>query len=1044
MKLKVLIIAFISLFLFSCNIEDINKDINVFEKELIVYSDDDAQDRVTKNFTLVLDVEGIKVNWSSSDTSVIQIIGGDAIVTRKNSNQLITLTASYDYNENEVRSKKFPIIVIGRNESDDQDTTPPTITGRESVELKKGSSVNLLSLVEVQDNKDTEVSVKIKESNLDINTLGSYTVVFEAEDSAGNKAQFTITVNVVEDVVEDILAPTIHGATDMEITVGSTIDLLAFVYAIDDVDDDVAVTIKSSDLDVNQVGDYTVVYQAEDAAGNKATLEITIKVVAVETKATYTEDFSKLPVSGSTYTKGSFVGNHNITWTYTGIRGDQKLDDKALTFGGSTDDYSSIKATLSGGISLFRAELQKGFTNTNLRRIALIINDDIVEEFTLDSESTAVQIFEVELDVFGEYTIEIAQVDTSSSRAQIVIDNIVIVNNPKSTLPLEQQNLNRDFEQLNIQISFIEAGKISLPNLGAFSSLITWKYNNLADPNNSYIDLTTLAVTLPSQGIVEVKLDAVLVNGAFTSTKTFTIKVGEGDPVEIESVFNVVDEQKVKIKGVVSSVFETSTGKRFFIQDESKGILVYLSNSYNVEVGDEVELIAQKLTANNVVYLANISKLTKISDKTANIIELTNHSLDTLEGKLVNLNALLKFTYGNVNKFILVNEYNEFDIYIDESLNNSASIKSLINGKSAGLEVDLFGIVYKEGGKLSIYVTAASDVEVASNLNLTRIDNLIHGYINFPKNNDEVSKNLNLITEDEVFIDLRVEWNSSNTNVLSNQGVIYQTDVDVNVVLTYKIYVDNILISTHSVTIIVLEKTSFSGYYASIEGLTGSALKDELKSIISKMKSIGYSSTSFIIEDSDIDLTKSNQLLLIYTRTNVKNVWDGASSWNKEHIWPQSKLGGASKSDIHNLRAANPGVNSSRGNHAFVEGSGSYGKKSGGWYPGDDDKGDVARIVLYMNVRWGLTINSSIGNLDMFLRWHIEDPVDDFEIHRNQVIYEAQNNRNPFIDHPELVEMIYGKAKLLSVEVEEPTESYYLDFTSIHDVDLLNRRVVFF
>jgi endonuclease I len=128
-------------------------------------------------------------------------------------------------------------------------------------------------------------------------------------------------------------------------------------------------------------------------------------------------------------------------------------------------------------------------------------------------------------------------------------------------------------------------------------------------------------------------------------------------------------------------------------------------------------------------------------------------------------------------------------------------------------------------------------------------------------------------------------------------------------------------------------------------------------------------------------------------------------------------LGTASVSDLFNLRPANPSINSSRGNLPFVDGTGSYGTRSGGWFPGDQDKGDIARAVFYMNTRWNLVINtSSVGNLSLFLKWNIEDPVDDFERQRNDVIYRNQKNRNPYVDHPELVEKAYGSAVLAAYQ----------------------------
>ncbi|MCK7485054.1 MAG: endonuclease [Bacillus subtilis] len=160
---------------------------------------------------------------------------------------------------------------------------------------------------------------------------------------------------------------------------------------------------------------------------------------------------------------------------------------------------------------------------------------------------------------------------------------------------------------------------------------------------------------------------------------------------------------------------------------------------------------------------------------------------------------------------------------------------------------------------------------------------------------------------------------------------------------------------------------------------------------------------------------RPGNILLVYNRASVSGVWDGATTWNKEHVWPQSKLGTASDSDLHNLRPSNPSINSNRGNLAFAAGSGTYGPRGSGWFPGEADKGDIARIVFYMNTRWGLAIDANIGNLAMFIEWHTTDPVDAFEINRNNQIYLNQYNRNPYIDHPELVGLVYG--------VYQPTSS---------------------
>ena len=133
--------------------------------------------------------------------------------------------------------------------------------------------------------------------------------------------------------------------------------------------------------------------------------------------------------------------------------------------------------------------------------------------------------------------------------------------------------------------------------------------------------------------------------------------------------------------------------------------------------------------------------------------------------------------------------------------------------------------------------------------------------------------------------------------------------------------------------------------------------------------------------------------------------------------------------DVHNIRPADRDRNTERLNRKFTDGSGNSGivSSNGGWYPGDEWKGDVARIVMYMYMRYhgsGTQIsqtncypyNVGFGTenamdpnmIDLFLKWNVEDPVSDFEANRNEVLAGIQLNRNPFIDNPYLATLIWG------------------------------------
>ena len=185
-----------------------------------------------------------------------------------------------------------------------------------------------------------------------------------------------------------------------------------------------------------------------------------------------------------------------------------------------------------------------------------------------------------------------------------------------------------------------------------------------------------------------------------------------------------------------------------------------------------------------------------------------------------------------------------------------------------------------------------------------------------------------------------------------------------------------------------------------------------------------------------------------------KYVCDG---WNKEHVCCQSWLGsGPMVSDMFNVYPTDARVNNLRSNypygvvgtskgisgdpdhHALGKlGTSAVSGYSGTCYEPDDRyKGDFARTFFYMVARYRSNILNSGDGAKMFssnptnltayslaflLDWHRNDPVSDKEIDRNQAVYGEQNNRNPFIDYPELVEYIWGTMAGQTVDLSTMT-----------------------
>ncbi len=245
-------------------------------------------------------------------------------------------------------------------------------------------------------------------------------------------------------------------------------------------------------------------------------------------------------------------------------------------------------------------------------------------------------------------------------------------------------------------------------------------------------------------------------------------------------------------------------------------------------------------------------------------------------------------------------------------------------------------------------------------------------------------------------------------------------------------YIFLLLIST-------LSFAQIPSYYNSIDFTESPAVvQANLANLITDTHTfiLSYSQTWSHLMVTDQDPDNSNKVLLFYgyndTDADITNDRTRSASmnggnngeWNREHVYPKS-LGGFNTepgpgTDLHMLRASDVQRNAQRGNLPFTYGTGvqSYAVNSG-WYPGDEWKGDVARIIMYMYLRYGnqcspniVAINSSnsfhADMPDIFLTWNVEDPVSEVELDRNNYLETEIGNRNPFIDNPFLATYIWG------------------------------------
>lgn len=265
------------------------------------------------------------------------------------------------------------------------------------------------------------------------------------------------------------------------------------------------------------------------------------------------------------------------------------------------------------------------------------------------------------------------------------------------------------------------------------------------------------------------------------------------------------------------------------------------------------------------------------------------------------------------------------------------------------------------------------------------------------------------------------------------------------------------------------------GYYDSVDTASGAALRQTVHQAIRDHQRFPYTSTAtdtwLILGLAEEDPADPGRILDLYRNESYPRQGDGVGPYNREHVWPnsygfpQNVASNYPYTDCHALFLCDASYNNSRGNKPFRFGAPTHTERptvlnngqgggtgtypgnsnwtagqstSGGWEVWIGRRGDVARALLYLDVRYeggfhGVTgaaepdlvltddevliaasntgSNESVaymGLRSVLLAWHHEDPVDDFERARHEVVFGFQGNRNPFIDHPEWVDCIFA------------------------------------
>ncbi len=360
-----------------------------------------------------------------------------------------------------------------------------------------------------------------------------------------------------------------------------------------------------------------------------------------------------------------------------------------------------------------------------------------------------------------------------------------------------------------------------------------------------------------------------------------------------------------------------------------------------------------------------------------------------------------------------------------------------------GITMEVAATQYGEGEMFDIQFTTDENVaqELNFNINLNEFPFGISDYtgntsLTIPAGQNTTSTTINLVDDtldegDEIAV-IRFVNLPSQFLPLTNNLEIRVVDNDFQVAPFG---------TPTNPTFGIVASTQPTGYYNNLNGKSDLELRQALQDIIADpniVRAQTYTDVLDILMDADQNPANSNEVWLVYSEEGRPKLdfQTGSFSdgkWNREHTFPRSRAGYSSieedeiadgidvfwvtsadslrhgNSDAHALRATDAQENGSRSNRHYGDYVGPTGTLG-------SFRGDVARSVLFMEIRYNAleivngfqTVDGQLGDLATILEWHRNDPPDDYEMNRNNIVYNWQRNRNPFIDQPQLVEYIWG------------------------------------
>ena len=749
--------------------------------------------------------------------------------------------------------------------------------------------------------------------------------------------------------------------------------------------------------------------------------------------ATFTEDFEKTPIKGN-YTDGDYVGT-GCTWTLTnaGVYSDTKGHNstKALRLGNNSTSQAVMASNKSGGAGYIEFYAAEWSTSDGAATIVAEYSTDNGSTWktagTASVSATTYQAYKYTVNVSGNVRLRLRQ--TAGKRA--LIDDVTITDYTSSSSATA--SISSPKNGSTVDFGTVEANKTSTQSVVVKGTGLTEAVSVSVSGTGFSANTTTLSaskVNGTSGGTVQVNFKGTS-GGSYTGT--LTLKTGS-TTVKVNLKATVSGSGTTTPTVAITSPANNST-VNFGTVEASK------TSTQSVNVKGTGLTSAVTVSVSGTGFTANTTSLSasKVNGTSGSTVQVNFKSASagtfsgtlTLKSGTVTTKVNLKATVASTG-----------------SSGGTTTTTAKYTTPAAGSTVD-FSTVTANKSKTTTVVVKGTGLTEATTVTVTGTG--------FKTGSTTLSATKVNSTDGA---QLQVVFKAADAGTYKGTLKLTSGKLSRSVSLKAVIPGTSTAAETPSTPSTpstptdpgVVSGNEPSGYYSTAEGKYGQALLTALKTKITSHTAVSYAKLWTAFKETD---TKANGKIwdmystkeFTYSTNQCGNYTRIGDCYNREHSFPKSWFNEATPmyTDLFHVIPTDGVVNNQRGNSPFGEcANGTYVAANGSvratgklgkstlsgytgtvWEPDDEYKGDFARSYFYMVTAYNDKVKSwksdmlagnaypafSTWAIDMLLKWNSLDPVSQKEVDRQEAVYAKQKNRNPFIDHPELAEYIWGSKK---------------------------------